>query len=259
MKIQPIKTHRIIPGEPLLSLIEKYLFPKEEDIVVVTSKIISLCENRIVTKESYPDKRALIQQESEAYLETELGIKHGVCLTLKNNILIPSAGIDESNIDNGYILYPKDIPGTAKLIWEFLREKTKIKKLGVIVTDSHTTIARRGVLGIGIGWCGFKPLYSYIGKEDCFGKPLRVTMANHLDALAVAAVHVMGEGAECTPLAMIQDAKKIEFQDSPPTKTELSSICIPPQEDLYGALFHHPDWVWKDKTDFHNFSPLRQW
>lgn len=240
MEIQAYKTDRILPNASLESILNDALPPlAEKEIVVITSKIISLCEGRVTSKTKVKSKLELIYKEASAVLRT----KFGTHLTLKNGILIPAAGIDESNVEESYVLYPKNIPATAQSIWEYLRSKHRLKNLGVIISDSHTTIGRRGVLGIGIGWCGFNPVYNYIGKEDCFGRKLKMTYANHLDALAIAAVHVMGEGNESTPLAIIRNASKVEFQSRPPTEEELNSILIPPEEDLYGAIFEHPDWI----------------
>lgn len=243
MNIKPIKTHHIVPNESLLAILDRYLAPSEEDIVVITSKIVSLCEGRIVSKEQFPDKMILIEQEADAYLKPNK--KHGVCLTLKNNTLIASAGIDESNANQTYILYPKDVQATAKTVWEHFRSQKKIQKLGVIITDSRSMISRKGVIGFGLGYCGFNPLYSYIGQMDCFNRPLRMTQANHLDGLAAAAVHVMGEGAECTPLALISKAERIEFQDNPPSDAELRSFQIMPDDDLYAAIYQSPGWIFK--------------
>jgi F420-0:gamma-glutamyl ligase len=60
---------------------------------------------------------------------------------------------------------------------------------------------------------------------------------NVLDALAAAAVFVMGEGAEQTPCALIKEAPKITFSDCPPTEEEVAAFTIPIEEDLYGPLF----------------------
>ena len=101
---------------------------------------------------------------------------------------------------------------------------------------------RRGLIGIGIGWCGFNALYSYIGKPDCFDVPLRVSVVNILDGLAVPAVFYMGEGNEQTPFALITGAPKITFQDRPPTREEVDELCIPMDEDLYAPLLKSGPW-----------------
>ena len=128
------------------------------------------------------------------------------------------------------------IQKVAALTWHFLREKHAVQNLGIIISDSHTAPLRRGVTGIALGWCGFQPLYSYVGKPDLYHNPLRVTHINLLDALATAAVLVMGEGNEQSPLALIEDAPKITFFDREPTPEEETSIHIPIAEDLYGPL-----------------------
>ncbi len=245
MQIRTFKTHSITSKDSLFQIIDTYI-PKlqEEEILVVTSKIISLCEGRVVPKNLGISKEELIRQSADAYLNIPSeSSSHGIQLTIKNNILIPSAGIDESNGNGMYILYPENIQESATKIWEHIRNRDKIKALGILITDSHTTPMRRGVIGIGLGWCGFKPLYSYIGKPDCFDVPLRVTMVNILDALAVPAVFCMGEGNEQTPFALIANAPKIEFQQNPPPVEEINELSIPMTEDLYAPLLKNDQWI----------------
>lgn len=242
MQVKAIKTHRIEPNQSLDEILHQYITDVvEEDLIVITSKIISICQGRIVNKDQI-SKYDLIRQEAELILETKQNPYH-LYLTIKNGILIPSAGIDESNVNNVYVLYPKNIQETAINIWQSFRAKYHIKKLGVLITDSHTTIMRTGVTGIALGWCGFSPLYSYINKPDIYGKKLRVTQVNILDSLATAAVFVMGEGNEQTPLAVIKEAPKINFLDRPPTAQEEKSITISIEEDLYAPLLLSGNWL----------------
>lgn len=248
MQIKTIKTHRITPKESLFQIFDTYVPSiQEQEIVMITSKIISLCEGRIVTKNSTISKETLIKQCADAYLSVqEKDNPYGIQLTIKNNMLIPSAGIDESNGNGWYILYPEDVQKSAVAIWEHLRMRDGIQHMGVVITDSHTTPMRRGVIGIGLGWCGFKPLYSYIGKPDCFGNPLKVTIMNILDALSVSSVFCMGEGGEQTPISIISNAPKIEFQNHPPTFEEIDRITIPMEEDLYAPLLKQGAWIFRE-------------
>ncbi|MCX7343690.1 MAG: putative folate metabolism gamma-glutamate ligase [Proteobacteria bacterium] len=235
MLVEAIKTHRIECGENLEKIIDTYVKNiNEQTILVITSKIISICQGRTVKKDSIT-KEELIQQEADLVIKSNN--IYGIHLTIKNNILIPSAGIDESNGDNVYILYPENVQAVAKSIWNYLRNKHQLKNLGILITDSHTTPMRRGVTGIALGWCGFYPLHSYIGKPDLYGHPLRVTQINILDSLATSAVFLMGEGSEQTPIAKILNAPKIEFVDRQPTTEEIESIIISPEEDLYAPIF----------------------
>ncbi len=244
MKVTAYTTHKILPGEAILSIIDRYL-PKlpNQSILVITSKIISVCQNQLISTKKVKNKTELIQQEADYFLPGDYQEQYGICLTLKNGILLPTAGIDHSNGQEHYILYPKDIPATAQTIWTHLKNKHQLDDLGVLITDSHSTPLRRGVTGIALGWCGFQPLFSYLGKPDVFGDPIHMTQMNIIDALATSAVFCMGEGDEQTPLALIEDAPKITFQKKPPTAEELASTTISLSEDLYAPLLNHPDWI----------------
>ena len=242
MQTEAFKTHAIQRDEPLLEIFDRYLPRlKEKSIVAVTSKIVSVCQNCMVSKTDFPDKYVLITQEADAFLAEEEAA-YGAHLTIKNNILIPSAGIDESNAQESYILYPKAIQSTATEIWQYLRQKHDLKQLGIVITDSHTTPLRRGVTGISIGWCGFDALRNYVGEPDIYGKPLRITQMNVADALAGIAVFIMGEGGEQTPLALIEHAPHVQFCDHPPTSEELQRLNIPLEEDLYAPLLMKAAW-----------------
>lgn len=244
MHIVAIKTHRIQVGESITEILDAYLPPLEEGcIVAITSKILSLCQGRVVSGEM--DKATLIKQEADGFLESPS--KYNICLTIKGGRLVPSAGIDESNGKGVYILYPQEVQKTAAFLWDHLRTKFQLQNLGILITDSSTTPLRRGVNGIALGWCGFEALHNYIGTPDIFGKPLRVTLINNLDSLAASAVFAMGEGAEQTPLALIQNAPRIRFIPRPPTREEEENVQIPLEDDLYAPLLQSVKWVWNKK------------
>lgn len=244
MEINSLKTHKILPKESILKIIKQYVTRvPERSILVITSKIISLSQNRIVNKHEVQDKFELVREEADLFLEGDYSEKYGICLTIKNGILIPTAGIDESNSDGNYILYPINIQEEATNIWNFLRKHYQKSEIGVLITDSHTTPLRRGVVGIALGWCGFQPLHNYIGKPDIFGNLLRVTQTNILDTLASSAVFVMGEGNEQTPMALISSVGiNVVFQQEAPSKEEIESISISLEDDLYAPLIKAADW-----------------
>ncbi len=163
--------------------------------------------------------------------------------TIKNNIFIPAAGIDESNADGYYILWPKDVQATAKQLWIWLRKKYKVKNLGVIITDSHTIPLRRGVLGISLAHYGFNPLKDYRDKPDLFGRLFKMAQTNIADGLAAASVVVMGEGSEATPLCLITDIPWVKFVTKPViSKLPFSSFEIKTKEDMYYPLFSSMPW-----------------
>ena len=200
---------------------------KEKDILAVTSKIVSLAENRIVFKTAI-DKKELIHKEADHYLG-EIG--YGCHLTIKQGLLIPSAGVDESNAEKDYyILYPLKPFLSAKKIHGIIKQEFGLKKFGVLLTDSHTVPLRRGVLGAALAYYGFRGVENKIGTKDLFGRELKITQINIADALAVAATHTMGEGGEKRPLAIIKSV--VDFTDL----SDNSELQIPLEEDLYKPL-----------------------
>jgi F420-0:gamma-glutamyl ligase len=211
--------------------LERYLgngINSEKHVVAITSKIVSLSENRLVPKSTI-GKKALVERESDVYLG-EIG--YGCHLTVKHGLLIPSAGIDESNSETGdYILFPVDPFASLKDLHQKLCARFRLKELGLIMTDSHTTPLRNGVTGIALAYWGMHGIRSFIGSPDLFGRPLQMTNVNIVDALASAAVLAMGESNECRPLTVIQGAE-IEFS----SHTDPAEVGIPIEKDLYGPI-----------------------
>ena len=183
----------------------------------------------------------MIEQEAEYYLPRSAS-KYDVSLTIKNNTLIATAGIDESNADGHYVLWPKDPQETANSIRGFLKTVRKVREVGVIITDSKTTPLRWGVTAIAIAYCGIEPLKDYIGKKDLFGRRFVFEKLNIIDSLATAAALEMGEGREQTPIAIIEDLKNVTFVDRNPSKEELDSLKIALEDDLYAPLLKSVKW-----------------
>lgn len=242
MKIQTIRTHKItIQDHDLCAILDQYISSwTEGSILAVTSKIVSICQGRVVKIEE-ANKRTLIEQEAEYYLPPEAS-KYHITLTIKNNLLIPTAGIDESNGNGYYILWPSNPQQTANQIRAYLRQRFACSHVGVIITDSKTTPLRWGVTGVAIAHSGFRALNNYVGTPDIFGRMLRITKVNVMDALAAAAVLVMGEGNEQTPLAIIEDLPFVAFQDHDPSIEELHQLRIAHEDDLYAPLLQAVTW-----------------
>jgi putative folate metabolism gamma-glutamate ligase len=243
MKVTAIKTKKVEPGDKLFDVLDEFL-PKlnDKDVVIITSKILSITQGSMVKNDGKVEKLDLIKKEADYYLPEEY-VNFGVYLTIKNNILIASAGIDESNGGGYFVLWPKSVQEETNKIWEHLREKNGINNLGIIVTDSKLTPLRRAVTGVGLSWCGFKPLRNYIGKPDIYGRPLHVEQTNIVDCLAAAAVLEMGEAYEQTPLGVISEIGQIEFVDRVPTKEEIKDMMIELGEDVYSGMLQSVKWI----------------
>src|SRR3989344_2392907 len=243
MKITGVKTHKITQKDKdILGILDRYLPAgrqgvknlSENSIVAVASKIVAITEGRIV-KIGTIDKDELIKRESQYFLPRKKN-PYNVSLTITHGTLVATAGIDESNGNGFYILWPKDPQKSANRIRIWLKSRFNLKNIGVIITDSRTTPLRWGVTGFSIASCGFEPLKDYIGKKDIFGKKLEYTKLSVMDNLAAAAAVVMGEGDEQTPIAVIEEIPGVVFKEKNPSKKDLRKIKITIDEDLYAPL-----------------------
>ena len=211
----------------------------EGSIVAITSKVVSLCENRVVPLGA-ATKEQLVIKESDRYVGA-IGA-YGFHFTITKNTLIPSAGIDESNGNDNYILWPKDAQATANEIRKYLRKHYGVKKVGVIITDSTCTPLRRGTSGICLAHSGFKAQNDYVGKPDLFGRPYNVSQSNVAGGLAASAVLIMGEGSERTPLCLIEDVSFVQFQDQDPTRQEIEQSYISADDDIFAPFLSSIAW-----------------
>jgi dihydrofolate synthase / folylpolyglutamate synthase len=234
MKIKAIKTPIFKEKDDLIEFIIKSIPSiKEGDIIVVTSKIVALSEGRVVSIKNEKEREALIKSESQFAMRTKFAVhKEYVWITIKDGMVLASAGIDESNANGKTILLPKDSFNSAVEIRKSLKKYYKVKNFGVIITDSRLLPLRAGVVGVALGYAGFKGVRSYIKTPDIFGRMLEFSRTDIADSLATSAVLLMGEGNECQPLATIKDAPVV-FTD----KLDKSELFIDPKEDLYQPLF----------------------
>lgn len=241
MKVTPVKTHKISKEDNLFDVLDKYIDKlSENSVVAVTSKIVSITEGRVVKIEDV-DKDELVKQESQYFLPRDENPYH-IILTITNNTLIATAGIDESNANGYYVLWPKNPQESANKIREYLSKKFGISNVGVIITDSKTTPLRWGVTAIAIGYSGIEPLKDYIGKEDLFGRKFEFEKLSIIDNFASAAAVVMGEGDEQTPMALILDIPFVVFTSKNPSNEEMKELRISLDKDLYGPILKKADW-----------------
>lgn len=243
MEIKTIKTRKFLPPkDDLFSLIKesfKRIKIKEKSIIVITSKIVAIWQGRCIKIDSIK-KDDLIKKEADFFLDRKK-VPHGYAiLTIKDNILIPSAGIDESNGKGYYILWPEKPFLATKKIYNFIKKNYCLKNFGVIISDSRCVPMRRGIMGTSIAYYGFHPLRDYRGKKDIFGRKMQLSQSNIADSLASAAVIVMGEGNEQTPIAIIEDINSIKFNEF--GKNNSKFLKIPIDDDIFAPLLKPIKW-----------------
>jgi dihydrofolate synthase / folylpolyglutamate synthase len=228
MLVQPIRTAIFKEGDSIINFICGNIKNiKEDTILVITSKIVALSERRVRLIKNENTREEIIKSESQWAMKTKY-----TWLTIKDNMVMSSAGIDESNAAGKIILLPRDSFMVAQKIRNQLRKIYKIKNLGIIITDSRLLPLRAGIVGVALGYSGFKGIRDYRGTPDIFGRILKVSRTDVADSLATAAVLTMGEGDEQQPLAIITKAP-VKFQE----KTNRHELDINIKEDIYQPLF----------------------
>jgi F420-0:gamma-glutamyl ligase len=231
MHIKPITTRIFRENESLLKfVISHFKILPEKAVVVVTSKIVALADGRTVPyiERGDPAFGDLVRKESEWAMQTKY-----TWLSLKDGTVMASAGIDRSNAAGKMVLLPRNSFDAARRLLKELKRVYKRKKLGVLITDSRLLPLRAGVVGVALGYAGFKGVRDYRGQKDIFGRTLHFSRTDIADSLATAAVLTMGEGNEQQPLAIITQAP-VEFVLRNPSQSEL---CINPHEDIYQPFF----------------------
>lgn len=240
MQIIPIHIEKEIePDDNIAELIIASEEIHNGDILVIAQKIISKQEGRIVELSSVvpsllaegisseyeknPHIIELILNESKQIIRMERGI---LIVETKNGFICANAGIDESNVKNGFVtLLPLNSDKSAENIRKEILKKIN-KTVSVIIADTFGRPFRMGQTNCAIGISGMNPILDYAGTKDSFEKTLRITAIAIADELCSAAELVMKKATNC-PVAVIRD---YDF------KNENSSICdlIRPQnEDLF--------------------------
>ncbi len=228
MNIKSIKTKLFKEGDDLVKFITSEVkHIPDNSVLVVTSKIVALSEGRAVIIKSEKDLEKIIRQESQFAMKTKY-----TWLTIKDGMVLASAGVDASNANGKIILLPKDSFKVASKIRIQLMKNYKIKKLGILISDSRLLPLRAGVVGVALGYAGFEGVRNYIGKPDLFGRILKFSRTDVADSLATAAVLLMGEGSERRPLALITNPPVV-FTN----KINKNELRIDIKEDVYQPLF----------------------
>jgi F420-0:gamma-glutamyl ligase len=198
---------------------------EELDILCIATKCLAIHQGRCV-RIGTVDKKQLICHEADWTWGK-------ICsLAVKNGVIIPFSGIDESNGNGYYVLWPQNVTKLLAEVHKYLCEKFTIKNLGLMPIDSKIEPFRRGTVGVAQDIFGFNPTKDYKGQVDLFGRRLEMTSVNIADSLAAAACYVMGEGNECCPLVIIRGAENVEFGD----KFSMANVQLAKEEDMFGGI-----------------------
>ena len=217
---------RIAKGDDLVALIGEGqarggIVPRSGDVFVLTQKIVSKAEGRMVDLATVkPSTEAielagkvqkdprlveLILSESVRVVRTRPGV---LIVEHRLGLVMANAGIDQSNITSPddpqrALLLPVDPDGSAAILRKRLSHRFGVP-IAVIVSDSFGRAWRRGTCGVAIGAAGLPSLMDLRGSPDLYGRELQVSITGHADEIAAAASLVMGQGAEGQPVVIVR-------------------------------------------------------
>ena len=218
LQVIPVKFQKEVESnDDLVDLILESFEINDDDILVFSQKIISKNEDRILNLSSVspslladgiassygkdPRLVELILSESKRIVRMENGV---IIVETKHGFVCANAGIDESNVEDGYAtLLPNDPDRSANLLKEKIKQKTG-KNVAVIISDTFGRPFRLGQTDIAIGIAGLEPILDYNGKPDTFGKIMQVTAIAVADEICSASELVMGKIQKC-PIAVIRN------------------------------------------------------
>ena len=240
LEIIPVNFKKEIQsGDKLADLISSKIKLQDCDILVISQKIISKQEGRIVNLslvipsilavglaseyQKNPQVVETILSETKRIVRMENGI---LISETKHGFICANAGVDESNVEEGYAtLLPEDPDKSAKNLQEQIQNKTG-KKIVVIISDTFGRPFRMGQTNCAVGISGIEPIIDYAGTKDDFDRVLRVTAIAIADELCAASELVMGKTLRC-PVAIVRN---YNFDQKPST---VQKLIRPKEQDLF--------------------------
>ena len=184
------------PGDELAAAIAAAApWLRDNDIVVVTSKVVSKCEGRIVDAPADPEERDTLRRKLIDDEAVRVLARKGRTLITENSLGLvqAAAGVDGSNVDAAELaLLPVDPDASAAALRDGLRQRLGVT-VGVVVTDTMGRAWRNGQTDFAIGAAGLAVLHGYAGSHDRHGNELIVTEIAVADEVAAAADLVKGK------------------------------------------------------------------
>ena len=192
----------ISPGDDLGALIAKNAPLIEGDVVVVTQKVVSKAEGRMVRIDtSDPDaKRVLAESEAVRVLRRRGEL---IVTETRHGFVCANSGVDLSNVADGWAaLLPEDPYRSARRLRDGIRAHTGLE-VAVVISDTFGRAWRRGVTDVAIGCAGIRAVVDLRGTTDALGRELVATEICVVDEIAAAADLVMGK-ARGVPVAVVR-------------------------------------------------------
>jgi coenzyme F420-0:L-glutamate ligase/coenzyme F420-1:gamma-L-glutamate ligase len=216
----------IRPGDDLAQLIAAAADLADGDVVVVTSKVVSKAEGRLLPAgdDREATRTAAVDAETVRIVAAR-GLTRIV--ETRSGLVMANAGVDTSNIDKDTVaLLPADPDESARRLRAAIRERAGAQ-VAVVVTDTFGRPWRQGLTDVAIGLAGLGALRSHIGAVDEYGNELGMTEVAEADELASAAELVAGKLAG-VPVVIIRG-----YQPVPDDGRGAGALIRPPDEDMF--------------------------
>ena len=215
------------PGDVLADVIAAAARLENGDVVVVTQKVVSKAENRLVAVD--PDDplshKGLVQDEAVRVMRRRGDL---VVTETRHGFVCANSGVDLSNVERGWAaLLPVDSDRSARRIRDGLRARAGVD-VGVVVSDTFGRPWRKGLTDVAIGCAGVAAVVDLRGSRDAFGRELQVTEVCVADELAGAAELVMGK-ATGVPVAIVRGVDPEWLREG----SVAAEVVRPWQEDLF--------------------------
>jgi coenzyme F420-0:L-glutamate ligase/coenzyme F420-1:gamma-L-glutamate ligase len=178
---------------------------RDGDVVVVTSKVVSKCEGRLVAAPEDPEQRDELRRKLVDDEAVRVLARKGRTLITENRIglIQAAAGVDGSNVGRAELaLLPVDPDGSAAALRAALRERLGVE-VAVVITDTMGRAWRNGQIDAAVGAAGLAVLHGYSGAVDAHGNELVVTEIAVADEVAAAADLVKGK-LTALPVAVVR-------------------------------------------------------
>jgi coenzyme F420-0:L-glutamate ligase/coenzyme F420-1:gamma-L-glutamate ligase len=217
----------IVRGDSIGLLIVELAELHAGDVVVVTQKIVSKSEGRVVAVDpnDLAAKRRLAESEAVRVLRRRGEL---VVTETRHGFVCASSGVDLSNVAEGHaVLLPVDPDRSARRIRDQIRAATGLE-VAVIVSDTFGRAWRRGLTDVAIGSAGIAAILDLRGTVDGSGRTLDVTEVCLVDEIASAAELVMGKAANL-PVAIVRGVDPAWLRES----SVREEVVRPYGEDLF--------------------------
>ena len=213
------------PGDDLAELIAPALAAigiRERDVVVVTSKVVSKAEGRLVPDS---DRARVVASETERVLATRGDL---VIAETRHGFVCANAGVDASNVDAGSLaLLPDDPDASARSLRMRLGDLLDVADLAVVISDTFGRAWRTGVVNVAIGCAGLPAIVDLRGRVDDRGRTLEATVVALADEVASASGLVMAKDAR-VPVAIVRGVDRLDALTG-----SAGEIVRLPGEDLF--------------------------